>query len=132
MEHPSRAFLAGLEEDLIKLIMKHGQLVGVVTAPKTAGKYSYSTDQRGDLTLRVDLYYKALYWDILKQPEYIENITYFVCVCMQLIHSCVECLGAVVNSVTHNYNLVKDCFQRFFSKFVVQHQLYSCLASRSV
>lgn len=27
MEHPSQTFLAGLEEDLIKLIMKHGQLV---------------------------------------------------------------------------------------------------------
>lgn len=27
-----------------------------------------------------------------------------------------ECLGSVVNSVTHNYTLVKDCFQRFFSK----------------
>ena len=29
MEHPSQTFLAGLEEDLIKLIMKHGQLVCV-------------------------------------------------------------------------------------------------------
>lgn len=28
MEHPSPTFLAGLEEDLINLIMKHGQLVG--------------------------------------------------------------------------------------------------------
>ena len=27
MEHPSETFLAGLEEDLIKLIMKHGQMV---------------------------------------------------------------------------------------------------------
>lgn len=27
MEHPSLTFLAGLEEDLINLIMKHGQLV---------------------------------------------------------------------------------------------------------
>jgi hypothetical protein len=27
MEHPSPTFLAGLEEDLINLIMKHGQLV---------------------------------------------------------------------------------------------------------
>jgi len=28
MEHPSQCFLAALEEDLVKLIMKHGQLVG--------------------------------------------------------------------------------------------------------
>ena len=27
MEHPSESFLAGLEEDLVKLTMKHGQLV---------------------------------------------------------------------------------------------------------
>ena len=27
MEHPSQAFLAGLEEDLVKLTMKHGQMV---------------------------------------------------------------------------------------------------------
>ena len=27
MEHPSETFLAGLEEDLIRLIMKHGQMV---------------------------------------------------------------------------------------------------------
>ncbi len=27
MEHPSQSFLASLEEDLVKLIMKHGQLV---------------------------------------------------------------------------------------------------------
>ena len=29
MEHPSETFLAGLEEDLIKLIMKHGQMVSL-------------------------------------------------------------------------------------------------------
>lgn len=27
MEHPSESFLAALEEDLVKLTMKHGQLV---------------------------------------------------------------------------------------------------------
>lgn len=27
MEHPSETFLASLEEDLIKLVMKHGQMV---------------------------------------------------------------------------------------------------------
>ncbi len=28
MEHPSEAFLAAVEEDLVKLIMRHGQMVG--------------------------------------------------------------------------------------------------------
>ena len=27
MEHPSENFLASLEEDLVKLVMKHGQMV---------------------------------------------------------------------------------------------------------
>lgn len=27
MDHPSESFLASLEEDLIKLVMKHGQMV---------------------------------------------------------------------------------------------------------
>ena len=27
MEHPSPVFLAGVEEDIVKLIMKHGALV---------------------------------------------------------------------------------------------------------
>ena len=29
MEHPSEHFLASLEEDLVKLVMKHGQMVSV-------------------------------------------------------------------------------------------------------
>ena len=27
LEHPSESFLASLEEDLVKLVMKHGQMV---------------------------------------------------------------------------------------------------------
>ncbi|KAJ8305636.1 hypothetical protein KUTeg_016181 [Tegillarca granosa] len=57
MVHPSESFLAQLEEDMIKLILKHGMMV---------------------------------------------------------VQSCVSCLGAVVNNVSHNYVLVKDCFQKFF------------------
>jgi hypothetical protein len=50
---------------------------------------------------------------ILLASNVLAALIYF---CAQLIHSCVECLGAVVNNVTHNYTLVKDCFQRFFSE----------------
>ncbi|XP_077981351.1 nipped-B-like protein isoform X2 [Glandiceps talaboti] len=57
MDHPSEVFLATLEEDLMKLIIKHGQMV---------------------------------------------------------LQSCVSCLASVVNNVTHNFKLVKDCFQKFF------------------
>ena len=59
MEHPSENFLAQLEEDMMKLILKHGMMV---------------------------------------------------------LQSCVSCLGAIVNEVTHNYKLVKDCFMKFFGK----------------
>ena len=29
-----------------------------------------------------------------------------------------SCLGAVVNRVSHNYSLVKDCFQKFFGELL--------------
>ncbi|XP_060078784.1 nipped-B-like protein isoform X3 [Ylistrum balloti] len=68
MDHPSESFLAQLEEDMIKLILKHGMMV---------------------------------------------------------LQSCVRCLGAVVNNVSHNYALVKDCFQKFFgvlSRLMADHK----------
>ncbi|XP_033738813.1 nipped-B-like protein isoform X1 [Pecten maximus] len=68
MDHPSESFLAQLEEDMIKLILKHGMMV---------------------------------------------------------LQSCVRCLGAVVNNVSHNYALVKDCFQKFFgvlSRLMADHR----------
>lgn len=61
MDHPSETFLAQLEEDMMKLILKHGMMV---------------------------------------------------------VESCISCLGAVVNSVSHNYSLVKDCFEKFFGVLV--------------
>lgn len=57
IEHPSESFLAQIEEDMVKLILRHG---------------------------------------------------------MMILPSCVSCLGAVVNRVTRNYQLVRDCFQKFF------------------
>ncbi|KAL8600997.1 hypothetical protein ACOMHN_030654 [Nucella lapillus] len=68
MDHPSENFLMTLEEDMIKLILKHGMMV---------------------------------------------------------VQSCVSCLGAVVNSVSHNYALVKDCFGKFFgvlTKLMQDHE----------
>jgi len=44
----------------------------------------------------------------------------YVFICwFQILQSCISCLGAVVNGVTHNYKLVKDCFQKFFGKFTL-------------
>ncbi|XP_060588229.1 nipped-B-like protein B isoform X3 [Ruditapes philippinarum] len=42
---------------------------------------------------------------------------------MMVLESCVSCLGAVVNNVSHNYPLVKDCFQKFFG-YLVKFQSY--------
>ncbi|XP_033101457.1 nipped-B-like protein [Anneissia japonica] len=57
MDHPSEMFLSSLEEDMMRLIIRHGQMV---------------------------------------------------------LQSCVSCLAAVVNEVTHNYKLVRDCFQNIY------------------
>ncbi|THD18350.1 Cohesin loading factor subunit SCC2 [Fasciola hepatica] len=57
MEHPSESFVAQLEEDMVKLTLKHGKMV---------------------------------------------------------LESCVACLGSIVNRVSKNYSLARDCFSRFF------------------
>eukprot|EP00794_Sanderia_malayensis_P008158 gene8158-9031_t len=56
VEHPNPKFLADLEEDLMKLLLKQGQ---------------------------------------------------------NIVQSCVGCLDAVINHVTHNYKFIADCFKRF-------------------
>ncbi|CAH8574922.1 unnamed protein product [Schistosoma turkestanicum] len=58
MEHPSETLVAQLEEDMVRLTLRHGKMV---------------------------------------------------------LESCVACLGAVVNRVSKNYSLVRDCFTRFFN-----------------
>lgn len=63
IEHPSDSFLARLEEDSVKLIMRQDQAV---------------------------------------------------------ILSCVSCLGSVVNNVTHNYKLIRDCFKKYHGLFTSQ------------
>lgn len=30
-----------------------------------------------------------------------------------VVHSCVACLGAVINKLTKNYPLVRDCFLKY-------------------
>lgn len=40
-----------------------------------------------------------------------------------VLESCVACLAASVNKISHNYALVKDCFERFFSNI-----LYLCVS----
>ncbi|XP_015917396.1 nipped-B-like protein A [Parasteatoda tepidariorum] len=67
IEHPSESFLAQIEEDMIKLILRQH---------------------------------------------------------MGLLPSCVSCLSAVVNKITHNYQLVRDCFQKFFVVLLVCKREY--------
>ena len=42
----------------------------------------------------------------------------FDCSDFQVVQSCISCLGAVVNKVTHNIRLVKDYFQKYHGKLV--------------
>ncbi|KAG5443974.1 Nipped-B-like protein B [Clonorchis sinensis] len=58
MEHPSETFIAQLEEDMVRLTLRHGKMV---------------------------------------------------------LESCVACLGSVVNRVSKNYTLARDCFTRLFN-----------------
>ena len=69
MEHPSEVFLAQLEEDMMKLVLRHG---------------------------------------------------------MTVLQSCVSCLGSIVNNVTHNFKLVRDCFQKFFGVCFAKSLLLVC------
>ena len=36
----------------------------------------------------------------------------------QVVQSCISCLGAVVNKVTHNIRLVKDYFLKYHGKLI--------------
>lgn len=58
MEHPSDSFLAQLEEDNMKLILKHDR---------------------------------------------------------HIVASCISCLGSIINRVTRNFKLIRDCFTRYYS-----------------
>ncbi len=58
IKHPSEIFLSQLEEDSVKLILRHDKKV---------------------------------------------------------ISSCVSCLGSIVNSVTRNFKLIRDCFYQYYS-----------------
>lgn len=33
-----------------------------------------------------------------------------------VVASCLSCLGSVVNNVTRNFKLIRDCFNKYYSK----------------
>ena len=48
------------------------------------------------------------------------SLKYFLfCFFSQVVQSCIACLAAIVNKVTHNHKLVKDCFQRYFGMYSI-------------
>jgi len=67
IKHPSEIFLSQLEEDAVKLIMKHDKKV---------------------------------------------------------ISACVSCLGSIVNSVTKNFKLIRDCFGQYYHNMERYRQAY--------
>lgn len=86
MEHPSETFLATIEEDLMKLIIKYGMTVNKFVSHEGASQ---------DSIVQVVKFYNLF---------------------MQVVQHCVSCLGAVVNKVTHNYKFVWACFNRFYGE----------------
>lgn len=36
-----------------------------------------------------------------------------------VILSCISCLGSVVNNVTRNFKLIRDCFGIYYSKLLI-------------
>ena len=56
------------------------------------------------------------------------------CFYFQVVQSCISCLGAVVNKVTHNIRLVKDYFQKYHGKTMssptycmLPHEMFICI-----
>lgn len=86
MEHPSETFLATIEEDLMKLIIKYGMTV------------CYSL------------------WFIKRDSCSVCEVSLICFSCVKVVQHCVSCLGAVVNKVTHNYKFVWACFNRFYGE----------------
>ena len=72
------------------------------------------------------MYMLQIFYDIHHVPS--EYLYCIVFIPSQIVQSCVSCLSAVVNTVTHNFTLVNDCFLKFFSEllFILLHvYLYS-------
>jgi cohesin loading factor subunit SCC2 len=67
IKHPSEIFLAQLEEDAVKLILKHDKKV---------------------------------------------------------IAACISCLGSIVNSMTKNFKLIRDCFSRYYRNMEMYREAY--------
>lgn len=34
-----------------------------------------------------------------------------------VVASCLSCLGSIVNNVTRNFKLIRDCFQKYYGSF---------------
>lgn len=88
MEHPSETFLATIEEDLMKLIIKYGMTV----------------------------YYSL--WFIKRDSCSVCEVSLSCFSRVKVVQHCVSCLGAVVNKVTHNYKFVWACFNRFYGEIL--------------
>lgn len=98
MEHPSETFLATIEEDLMKLIIKYG------------------------MTVNNSVPHKGLFQG--SHVHFVKFNNFFVfLLCLQVVQHCVSCLGAVVNKVTHNYKFVWACFNKFYGELYFKSTL---------
>lgn len=100
MEHPSETFLATIEEDLMKLIIKYG------------------------MTVYGSLSHTRLYFKKKKVFVKFHHHVFVYFLHLQVVQHCVSCLGAVVNKVTHNYKFVWACFNRFYGELDFKSTIY--------
>ena len=100
MEEPSQDLLLTIEDDLMRLIIKHG-----VTVSLPKGGRVVKGDRQSPFGPVAD--HRVL------------------CVLgPQVVQHCVSCLAAVVNQVTHNYMFVWACFNRFYGEVHCHFILY--------
>ena len=120
MEHPSETFLASLEEDLMRLTVKHGQTVWtMLKSIMNSNNWFCRLDLKKTYLSNGMDFLSAEYTGVITHARFWDN-TRKVCksqaLIFQVVQSCISCLGAVVNKVTHNIRLVKDYFLKYHGK----------------
>ncbi|MGH0162157.1 UNVERIFIED_CONTAM: hypothetical protein FKN15_049563 [Acipenser sinensis] len=137
MEHPSETFLATIEEDLMKLIIKYGMTIRAQLMVKHAMTMQpYLTTkcntQSDFLVICNVAKILELVVPLMEHPSetFLATIEedlmkLIIKYGMTVVQHCVSCLGAVVNKVTHNYKFVWACFNRYYgaiTKLKTQNQ----------
>ncbi len=106
------------------LLVRHVQMLQpyLQVQCRTAGDYQIISNVARTLELAVPL---------IKNPSEIflsqleeDSVRLIIKHDKKVISSCVSCLGSIVNSVTKNFKLIRDCFQQYYSVMARFRQIY--------